>query len=179
MSAAGVVVIVMGLWASQLVGAGTLNVAVAGTLILGGILQRFWDKGRHKLTFLQITLGTLWLLGWGLVDGISVVTGETLTPFSGWTGAVVLAGVGQVMAGSLAFLVPVLGGSPFVANRNIMEGRPWLPLLTLNGAALCLGLGVPVAAVALSAVWVGDFGIRLARVIRGRFKVDLGSTVDD
>ena len=87
--------------------------------------------------------------------------------FSGWTSAVVLAGVGQVLAGSLAYLVPVLKGSPFVANRNTMEGRAWLPLLTLNAAGLCLGVGVDSVAVVLLSVWVVDFGIRLARVVAG------------
>jgi hypothetical protein len=64
----------------------------------------------------------------------------TMTHFSGWTGVVVLAGGGQVLAGSLAYLVPVLRGHPFVTNREIMETRPWLPLVTLNAAGLGLGL---------------------------------------
>lgn len=161
------VAIAMGLWVPELVGAGTIGVALAGTLILGGILYRLWDKGRHKLTFLQITIGTVWLIGWGMAEGISVVTSATMTHFSGWTAAVVVAGVGQVLAGALAYLVPVLKGSPFVANRTIMEARPWLPLIGLNGGALCLGIGLPVAAVTLSALWLGDFGIRLIRVTFG------------
>lgn len=45
-----------------------------------------------------------------------------------------------------------------------MEARRWLPLLTLNAAAMCAGLGVEVAAVVLAGLWVLDFGVRLARV---------------
>jgi hypothetical protein len=91
-----------------------------------------------------------------------------MTHFSGWTGAVVLAGVGQVLAGSFAYLVPVLRGHPFVTNRQIMEARPWLPLVTLNAAGLCLGFGSFTPAVILSSLWAADLGIRLMRVSRRR-----------
>jgi hypothetical protein len=97
-------------------------------------------------------IGTLWLIGWGFVDGIRVMTDGVMAPFNGWTAAVVLAGVGQVLAGSLAYLVPVLQGSPFEANRHLMEQRPWLPLLALNAAAVALAAGLSTAAVILAAV---------------------------
>ena len=175
----GVGVIPVGLWAPELVGAGTITIALAGALILGGILRRLWDRGRHKLTFLQITVGTMWLIGWSLVDGARLMIGETMTHFSGWTGAVVLAGVGQVLAGSLAYLVPVLKGPPFVDNRNIMEKWLWLPLITLNAVGLTLGAGFNAVSVVLASVWIADFGIRLVRVIKGRSDGDVASATDD
>ena len=149
-----------------------LLVALAAALILGGILLRLWEKGRHKLAFLQITTGTLWLIGWGVVDGMRVMTDGVMTPFSGWTGAVVLAGVGQVLAGSLAYLVPVLKGSPFESNRQLMEERPWLPLLALNAAGVALVAGLSAVSVILAAVWAADFGVRLARVAGGGAEPD-------
>lgn len=175
----GIAAVTVGLWLPELVGAGTIFIAVAGVLILGGILGRLWDRGRRKLTFLQITIGTLWLIGWSLIDGFQVMIGEPMIHFSGWTGAVVLAGVGQVLAGSLAYLVPVLKGSPFVANRRIMERWLWLPLITLNAAGLALGAGLHTASVILSSVWVADFGIRLVRVIRRQSDDDAEVDAED
>lgn len=172
MSMAGTVSIAVGLWLPEMVGVGVLLVALTASLILGGILLRLWERGRHKITYLQIVIGTLWLIGWSFVDGIRVMTDGVMVPFNGWTGAVVLAGVGQVLAGSLAYLVPVLQGSPFEANRHLMEQRPWLPLLTLNAAAAALAVGLSTAAVILAAVWVADFGFRLARVTGTRAEPD-------
>lgn len=170
---------VAGFWVPELVGVGTISVAFAGTLILSGILYRLWDKGGHELSFLQISAGSAWLIGWGLVDGMSVLTSGTMPFFSGWTAAAVVAGVGQVLAGSLAYLIPVLKGSPFVANREIFGAHRWLPLLTVNGAALCLGFGVPAVAFASLSLWACDFGIRLARVAMGRFNDGSGSVSRD
>lgn len=157
-----------GLWESRLAGLGTLAIALAGLLLLTGILVRLWHKGRHKITFLQITIGTIWLIGWAVGDGLTVAAGEPMTHFSGWTGAVVLAGVGQVLVGSLAYLVPVLRGSPFERNRAAMEARPWLPLVALNAAGLCLGFGISVVAVVLAGVWLADFFARLLQVFGSR-----------
>lgn len=155
-------------------GVGTLAIASAGLLIIAGILGRLWGRRRLKVTFLQIAVGTIWLIAWAAVDGVSVAASGTMAHFSGWTGAVVLAGVGQVLAGSLAYLVPVLTGPPFEANRDTMEARAWLPLVALNAAGLFLGVGQPVAAVILSSIWVTDFRIRLGRVIRGRLAGNAG-----
>lgn len=164
----GTAAIGFGLWIPELVGAGTIAISVAGLLILGGILFRLGKRGLHKLAFLQITVGTLWLIGWGLVNGIRVADSGTMTMFSGWTGAVVVAGVGQVLVGSLAYLVPVLRGSPFVANREIMERRAWLPLVALNAAGFLVGAGALAWAAVPFLAWLADFGVRLIRVIAGR-----------
>lgn len=108
MALAGAAGIALGLWFPKMVGAGTIAIAIAGTLILIGILGRLRTEGRRKLTFLQVAIGTLWLVGWGFGDGLTVMRTGAMTPFSGWTTAVILAGVSQVLAGSLAYLVPVL-----------------------------------------------------------------------
>ncbi len=164
----GVTMITLGLADRRLVGLGALFVAGAGLLIVGGILFRLRGAGRRTVMFTQIALGSLWLIGWALADGIRLLAGSTMTPFSGWTGAVVVAGVGQVLAGSLTYLIPVLKRSPFVPNRRVMEARPWLPLLTLNGAGIALGLGAVEGAVLLLGLWLADFALRVFRVVSGR-----------
>lgn len=163
----GVLAITAGLWVPEFVGVGTLSIGVAGALILGGILLRLWTKGKEKLAFLQIATGSLWLIGWSVVEGAAVMVTGTMAHFGSWTAAVVLAGVGQVLAGSFAYIVPVLKGSPFTANREILEGHGWLPIMAVNAGALCLGLGFSAAGIVLLTLWVGDFGIRVVRVVMG------------
>lgn len=165
---AGTVAIAAGLFEPRLAGVGTLGIALAGLLILAGVLVKLWSKGSKKITFVQITVGTVWLLGWAVADGLAVTAGEPMVHFSGWTGAVVLAGVGQVLAGSLAYLVPVLRGSPFEENRQRMERTPWLPLVALNAGAACLGFGLGVVAAILTGLWLADFFLRLVQVFRSR-----------
>lgn len=66
----------------EAVGVGTVLVSAAGIPILRGILVRLWGRGRHKLTFLQITVGMVWLLGWGLIDGARVMVDGSMSGFS-------------------------------------------------------------------------------------------------
>ena len=113
---------------SELVGGGTLLTGIAGLLILVGIEVRLWSKGRHQVPFLQVSTGTLWLIVWAFVDGTRLVLDQPAVPFSGWTAAVVLAGVGQLLAGSLAYLIPVLIGAPLASDVNRMTHRPLIPL---------------------------------------------------
>ena len=107
---------------------GTLLTGIAGLLILVGIEVRLWSKGRHQVPFLQVSTGTLWLIVWAFVDGTRLVLDQPTVPFSGWTAAVVLAGVGQLLAGSLAYLIPVLIGAPLASDVNRMTHRPLIPL---------------------------------------------------
>src|SRR5690606_39562027 len=72
-----------------LVGAGTLLVGAGASLVLGGIVLRLWAKGRNRSPFLQITAGTLWLIAWAAVDGVSLLVGGSAMHFAPWTGAVV------------------------------------------------------------------------------------------
>lgn len=163
-SVAGAVLMAGGVFMSRLVGAGALLVAISGLIILVGIVGRLHHQGRSKPAFIQIALGTTWLLCWAIADALGVLITGTMTHFGGWTAAAVVGGVGQVLAGSLAYLVPVLKGSPFVTNRQIMQMSPWLPLASANIAAVAIGLGVGPVAVAALGVWVIDFLVRLVRV---------------
>ncbi|MEX1091835.1 MAG: hypothetical protein WEF28_01640 [Acidimicrobiia bacterium] len=151
----------------ELVGIGTVLAGFAGLLILGGIEVRLWSKGRKKVPFLQVSAGMLWLVVWALVDGIDLVTGGTMVPFGGWTAAAVIAGVGQVLAGSLAYLVPVLIGSPLTSNLDRMTRNPAIALIAANLTGLSLAAGWSGAAVASGAIWFVDLAARLTLTVAG------------
>jgi nitrite reductase (NO-forming) len=160
---AGVAVVALGLvFGAVAVGAGTLIIGIAAGSMLAGIVARLWDKGRTRLPFLQVSLGVTWLIAWTALEGFRLLADGPPPPFSTSTGAAVVAGVGQVLVGSLAYLLPVLAGPPLDANEKRMTRRPWIPLVTANAAGLFLLMGWPAVAVAAGAVWVADFGVRLA-----------------
>ncbi len=152
----------------ELVGIGTLLAGLAGLLILGGIEVRLWDRGRKQVPFLQVSAGMLWLVVWALADGIHLATGGTMVPFGGWTAAAVIAGVGQVLAGSLAYLVPVLIGSPLTPNLDRMTRYPAVALVAANLTGLSLAAGWSSAAVVSGAIWFVDLAVRLTLTVAGR-----------
>jgi hypothetical protein len=86
-----------------------------------------------------------------------------------WLTVLVVAGYGQILWGSLAYLLPVLRGG---GHQRLSEGfdstRSWLGLAAANLAgtsgALSLPAGVTAGAVAM---WVLDSGWRAARVGTG------------
>ena len=147
------------------VGIGTAMIGASGLAILTGIVTRLWRKGHDKLQFIQVSLGMAWLGLWALIEGLSLTTGGMMVPFSGWTAAIVIAGVGQILAGSLAYLIPVLKGPPLGANLTTMTEHGWIPLLAANLAGLALAFRVEVVAVIGAGVWVLDFFRRLIPVL--------------
>jgi nitrite reductase (NO-forming) len=150
---------------AKVVGAGNILAGIAGLLILVGIEVRLWSKGRHQVPFLQVSAGTAWLIVWAFVDGTNLLLGQPAIPFAAWTAAAVLAGVGQVLAGSLAYLVPVLIGAPLASNVSRMTHRPFIPLFAANLTGLALVIEWELGAVAFGAAWVIDLAIRLARTV--------------
>ncbi len=147
------------------VGTGTVVAGVALFLILAGVLLRLGRRGfEGGLPYLQVTVGSVWLGAWAVIEGIGLISGWIPEHFSQWTAAVVIAGVGQVLLGSLAYLLPVLAGPPPRLGRNFTRthSRPWLPLGLANLGAVALLVGFPVIAGVGIAAWVADFGVRLA-----------------
>jgi nitrite reductase (NO-forming) len=165
---AGVVVIGVGLWTSVAVGVGSILIAAAALLVTTGIVARLWEKGRTRLGFLQIVLGVVWLAAWAVVDGIGILVTGNSPGLSGWTAAAVVAGVGQVLVGSLTYLIPVLLGPPLTPASTILTRRSWLPLVTLNLAGFSLIAGLAFPAVAALGLWLVDTGIRTGLLIRQR-----------
>lgn len=168
MGAAGAVAMAAGLWTGpQAVGAGTILVGASAASILAGILARLWRAGRKRPEFVQICLGTGWLIVWSMVDGTRLLAGAPSTAFGGWTAAAILAGVGQVLAGSLAYLLPVLAGPPLADNLARMTSRPWTPWVAANLAGAALVTANPEVAVAAAILWGIDFAVRVASLRRG------------
>ena len=163
---AGVIAIAVGIVVGPIwVGVGTAMIGASGLAMLTGIVARLWRKGHDKLPFMQVSLGMAWLGSWALIEGVSVATGGMMVPFSGWTAAIVLAGVGQILAGSLAYLVPVLKGPPLGVNLTAMTERGWIPLVAANVAGLALASRIEAIAVIATGVWVLDFFWRLLPVL--------------
>lgn len=164
---AGVLAIASGLWGpAALVGMGNLLIAASALLMLTGIVTRLWDKGSERLPFVQVTLGVVWLSAWAIIDGVGILQTGTSPVFGRWAGAAVIAGVGQVLAGSLAYIVPVLLGPPLEPARSILTRRRWAPLIVANLGGLALAIGWSGAAVALIALWVLDILTRVVVLTR-------------
>lgn len=152
----------------RLIGAGTTLAGLAALVMLTGILTRLWERGRLQLPFLQVAAGVTWLAGWAVAEGLSLLGGRPALVFAAATAAAVVAGVGQVLTGSLLYLLPVLVG-PRLEGRfeRTTDGR-WVALGSVNLAGLALVLGQGAAAAILAAIWVGDFLRRLIRLLPTR-----------
>lgn len=155
---------------APMVGSGTVLAGVSLAVMLVGIVGRLGRRGLvGRLPYVQVVTGGLWLVAWTIVDGGKLLTGVTPEPFQGWTMAAVVAGVGQVLAGSLAYLVPVLVGPGPRLGRNFdrTHRRAWVPLLAANGAGVSLVLGGAVPAAVCGGMWLFDLGFRLVSLERG------------
>ncbi|HSK06902.1 MAG TPA: hypothetical protein VK990_05230 [Acidimicrobiia bacterium] len=148
---------------SAMVGIGSALVALAGALVLAGILGRLWDKGKGKMAFLQISAGVVWLIAWAVIDAYGLLLGNGLAPFSNWTTAAVVTGVGQVLLGSVAYLAAVLLGPPLGRRLEVFGERLALPLIAANAGGIALVLGSAPGAIVGFTVWLADFAWRLLR----------------
>lgn len=150
-----------------LVGAGTIAAGLAAAMITSVIVVRLGRKGLSEtLPYLQVITGVGWLVAWAMVDGWMLIAGTPLESFSGWTAAAVVAGVGQVLAGSVAYLIPVAIGTPITDNLQRMGHWPALPLLLASTTGLFLAMEIPRGATIAGGLWLGDFLRRLATVRR-------------
>ncbi|MEX2655578.1 MAG: hypothetical protein WD532_11190 [Acidimicrobiia bacterium] len=152
------------------VGVGTLLAACSLVLVTAGVTVRLGRTGlRGGLAYLQVSLGCGWLAVWAVVDGTRLLSASVGPAFDGWIAAAVVAGVGQVLLGSLAYLIPVLAGPGPRLGRNFdrFQRRSWIPLVAANGTAVALLVPAPPVAGFLLAIWVLDFTRRLALMERG------------
>jgi nitrite reductase (NO-forming) len=109
--------------------------------------------------------GTVW---WAVAVAATAVDAAAGRPvLSGrWLLVLVIAGYGQVLWGSLAYLLPMLRGG---GHRRLGEGfgvtRSWPGLAAVNVAGACLATALSDAlAAAAVAVWAVDAAWRAARV---------------
>ncbi|HHC08730.1 MAG TPA: hypothetical protein ENK55_08425 [Actinobacteria bacterium] len=151
----------------RLVGAGAVVAGTSGAVVLGGIVGRLGRRAlKETLPYLQVTSGVVWLVAWTFVDGVGLLRGVPTGRFAPWTAAAVVAGVGQVLAGSIAYLAPVALGPPIGDNLRRMGRSPALPWAAANVAGLALVCGFPVVAAAVGAVWLGDLARRVVGLRR-------------
>jgi len=118
------------------------------------------------LPFLHVVFGVAWLAMWTGVDGVALVTGNPLPFFSGWTAAAIVAGIGQVLVGSVTYLAPVVMGTPVSANLRRVGRVPALPVALLNMTGIFLVLDLPTAASVTGAAWLIDLIGRLSSIRR-------------
>ena len=152
-----------------MVGLGTVLAGVSLVVMLVGIVGRLGRRGLvGRLPYVQVVVGALWLVAWTVIDGTNLLMGVTPGSFQGWTMAAVVVGIGQVLAGSVAYLVPVLVGPGPRLGRNFdrTHRRAWLPLLAANVAGVSLVIGLAVPAVVFGGLWVADLGFRLVSLER-------------
>jgi nitrite reductase (NO-forming) len=135
-------------------------VGVARLLPGIGMKQVRWAGPR----LLQVLAGLAWLTGAVAVAGaLDGLTGDLVL-------VLVVGGFGQVVAGALAYLGPVLRGG---GHERLAEGfrrtRSWPGLVAGNVAAVAAALGAgPVLRIAVVA-WAADLGVRgVLLVQRGR-----------
>jgi nitrite reductase (NO-forming) len=150
-------------------GIGTLLAAGALLTILTGVVVRLGKTGmRGGLAYFQVVAGSMWLATWAVVDATRLLTNQPFPPFDHWIAVAITAGVGQVLFGSLAYLIPVLIGPGPRLSRNFarLDANRWIPLTALNGAAVALLAGASNIAVMLLVIWVADFLRRLVGLER-------------
>lgn len=162
-------------WGERPVGMGTLLAGAALVIVVSGVVGRLGrTAGRGGLPLFQVIIGCGWLAVWAIVDGARLLSGATTPAFDVWMTVAVVAGVGQVLLGSLAYLLPVLFGPGPVLGRNFerFDRHRWLPLASANGAAFGLLLGANLVAVGGFTIWVVDFARRLISLERGSRRVN-------
>ena len=82
-----------------------------------------------------------------------------------WLVVLAIAGYGQILWGSLAYLLPMLrGGGPERLAEGFAATRSWFGLAAIEGAGLAIALGSPAAAGIGMAVATIDATWRAARV---------------
>ncbi|WKZ83278.1 MAG: hypothetical protein QY307_03300 [Acidimicrobiia bacterium] len=150
------------------VGIGCILVGAAAALILGGIVSRLGIARllRGGLPALLILSGSLWLTGWVGHEAYTLLAeGHLLYARATAVGA---AGVGLVLFGSLAYLVPVLAGpgERLTANFARMHGQGAMRSVVANAVPVLLALGVrSEVPVALAALFLVDYLVRVVLVL--------------
>lgn len=135
-------------------------VGIAATLPRLGAKQLRWAGPR----LVQLLAGLAW---WAAAVAAAAVDAAGGSRPLGETTLVVLVvfGYGQILAASLAYLLPVLrAGGHERLTAGFATTRSWVALAAANAGALALVAGLPVVAGALVAVWVLDAASRVVRL---------------
>src|SRR5690606_4180352 len=138
---------------------------------LGALTLLLPTVGRKQLRWagprlVQLFAGLAWWIG--AVASAAVGAAGGGTPFSGDAVVVlVVAGYGQILWASLAYLLPVLrGGGHERLSAGFATTRSWPALAGANLAGGALLAGAGSLAAALTGVWVVDAAVRVVRLQR-------------
>lgn len=146
--------------------AGGLGAYALGVL---AVLSRLPRPTKRQLTWAGPRTVALWLGGlwWTVAVAASAidVTADRVAFGGRWLEVLVVAAYGQVLWGSLAYLLPMLrGGGHQLLGEGFATTRSWLGLTAVNVAGVALVVrAMPVAGVAI-AVWVLDAAWRASRI---------------
>ncbi len=155
------------------VAAGSNDLAAAGWFgfALGIAAALVWmpPLRRRQLTWAgprlaALWIGSLWWVAAVIATGVELVEGHSVLG-GRWLPVLVVAGYGQIVWGSLAYLLPMLrGGGPARLSEGFSLTRSWTGFGAVNAAGVAFVVGArPVAAVAL-AIWVLEGAVRSAAV---------------
>lgn len=137
-------------------------VGVGALLPRLGVKQLRWAGPR----LVQILAGTTWLAATVAVSAAHGTLADR--------GVLVLivGGYGQIVAGALAYLAPVLRGG---GHERLAAGfgvtRSWLGLAAGNVAALAAALALPALLRVAVVMWVVDCGVRGLLLAHGRVRI--------
>lgn len=113
----------------------------------------------------QLGLGVLWWLGTCIA--LAVHAASATSSSSGLIVALVVGGYAQILAGSLAYLVPVVrGGGHIRLADGFRITRSWLGLIAANAAAIGAITGSSVVTLAGIGVFLCDSAVRTVLLTR-------------
>ena len=155
-------------------------VASVGLAAYGGglafLATRLPFPTRRSLTWAGPRLVALWAgMAWWLVAVVATaaITARGDLPFvDDWSLVLVVAAYGQILWGSLAYLLPVLrAGGHVLLSQGFAALWSWPGLVMVNAAGLAWVAQAPEVARVAVAVWLVDSGSRVARFVNGGNKV--------
>lgn len=144
-------------------GFGAYAVGIAATVSLCPRIQRRqlrWAGPRIGL----VAMGVIWWAG--TTAGLAVTAGQGQGPSDRLLLALNIGGYAQILAGSLAYLAPVLrGGGHVRLTAGFALTRSPLALAAANAAALGALTGTAVVMITGIAIWLADTAVRAGLLI--------------
>jgi nitrite reductase (NO-forming) len=136
---------------------------------IGGVLWLAPRPTRRQLRWAGPRLLALWAgaAWWAIAVAVAAVevAGDGV-PFRGeWLSVLVVAAYGQILWGSLAYLLPMLrDGGHERLGEDFTTTRSWVGFVAVNVAGVAFAASASALAAVAVAVWVLDAGVRAARV---------------
>lgn len=165
---AALVIAMTGLIAEQHIVAGVGFIVYA--IGVGAILHVLPRPTKRQLQWAGPRVIALWLGGlwWAVAVGVTATQAFNNEPvfLNQWVAVLAIAGYGQILWGSLAYLLPMLrGGGHERLATGFATTRSWIGLIAVNLAGVSLSVELPrLVSVLLLAVWIGDSVWRASQI---------------